>query len=164
MDGKNVVNIIYNNIYISPNNVSQNWLTLIMLLHSYIIYIGLMSTLFPLPFLFKKTFPLFPTQKRKKGVARLPVEILFRNLRSPLVAWLEKVYETKLRNTQMQALYVSEICVACWGMQSPANATSLQLLVSWRNYFYHNWSASSARSLHRVITTLQSLNSWIHRK
>lgn len=29
MDGKNVVNIIYNNIYISPNNVSQNWLTLI---------------------------------------------------------------------------------------------------------------------------------------
>lgn len=123
MDGKNVVNIIYNNIYISPNNVSQNWLTLIMLLHSYIIYTGLMSTLFPLPFPFKQTFPLLPMQKRKKGVARLPVEILFRNLRSPLVAWLEKPYETTLINTEMQALYVSEICVACWGMRSPPNAT-----------------------------------------
>lgn len=123
MDGKNVVNIIYNNIYISPNNVSQNWLTLIMLLHSYIIYTGLVSTLFPLPFPFKQTFPLLPMQKRKKGVARLPIEILFRNLRSPLVAWLEKLYETTLINTEMQALYVSEICVACWGMQSPPNAT-----------------------------------------
>jgi len=29
MDGENVVNIIYNNIYISPNNVSQNWLAYI---------------------------------------------------------------------------------------------------------------------------------------
>ena len=70
MDGKNVVNIIYSNIYISPNNVSQNWPTLIMLLHSYIIYIGLMSTLFPLPFPFKQTFPLLPMQKTEKKALR----------------------------------------------------------------------------------------------
>lgn len=63
----------------------------------------------------------------------------------------------------MQAFYVSKISVACWGMQSPPNATSLQLLVSWRNYFLSQliWFFSPFSAPRNLLTAESTENNII---